>query len=220
MPSAALPQEVTVGPHTPSSSQIQWTCYKNEKWNGKPRLECVNDWHPPSKTPVYFPEHAGVMGNDPADRLAGKATLTIVACLWQLWVASQKIWSVEEFETLPAGTKPRTPHHRTLGGEAWKEEVIDNLPWKDERGPSSVRRTMEPFQRRHWGNFWETGGGAYMGFSERIDTILNWTLSVSLSISVRARARVCVCMCVFNFLWFRTHKRLKKTKHIDGEKER
>ena len=25
---------------------------KNEKWNVKPRLECVNDRHPPSKTPV------------------------------------------------------------------------------------------------------------------------------------------------------------------------
>ena len=30
MPSAGLPQEVTVGPHMPSSSQIQWACYK--KW--------------------------------------------------------------------------------------------------------------------------------------------------------------------------------------------
>ena len=30
-------------------------------------------------------------------------------------LASRKIWSVEELETLPAGTKPRTPHHR--GGE-------------------------------------------------------------------------------------------------------
>ena len=39
MSSAGLPQEVTVGPHMPSSSQIQWARYK--KWNGKPRLECV-----------------------------------------------------------------------------------------------------------------------------------------------------------------------------------
>ena len=31
--------------------------------------------------------------------------------------------------------------------EAWKEEVLDDLPWKDERGPSSVRRTLGPFQR-------------------------------------------------------------------------
>ena len=42
--------------------QSDHTCYhphrfnelapKSEKWNGKPRLECVNSWHPPSKTPV------------------------------------------------------------------------------------------------------------------------------------------------------------------------
>ena len=46
---------------------------------------------------------------------------------------------------------------------------------KDERGPSSIRRTVEPLQRRHWGNFPERQSGAHMGFSERIDTILNWT---------------------------------------------
>ena len=33
-------------------------------------------------------------------------------------VASRKIWSVEELQTLPASTKPRTPHHRSPGGEA------------------------------------------------------------------------------------------------------
>ena len=30
---------------------------------------------------------------------------------------SRKISSAEELETLPAGTKPRTPHHRSPGGE-------------------------------------------------------------------------------------------------------
>ena len=52
---------------------------------------------------------------------------------------------------------------------AWKEEVLDNLPWKDERGPSSTRQTLEPFQRQRWENFRETG------FSECIDTLLIWT---------------------------------------------
>ena len=33
VPSAGLPQGVTVGPQTPSSSQIQWACYK--KWHAK-----------------------------------------------------------------------------------------------------------------------------------------------------------------------------------------
>ena len=57
---------------------------KSEKWNGKPRLECVDGRHPPSKTPVTCPGHAGVKGNDRAERLAGKATLT-------KWLASRKI---------------------------------------------------------------------------------------------------------------------------------
>ena len=41
-------------------------------------MECVDGRHPPSKIPVvvYWPGHAGVKGNDRADRLAGKATLT------------------------------------------------------------------------------------------------------------------------------------------------
>ena len=36
---------------------------------------------------------------------------TPVAC------AARKSWRFEEFETLPAGTKPRTSQHRSPGGE-------------------------------------------------------------------------------------------------------
>ena len=54
--------------------------------------------------------------------------------------------------------------------EAWKEEALDDLPWKDERGPSSIRRTLEPFQGRRWGNFWEK---CIRTFFERIE--MNWT---------------------------------------------
>ena len=42
---------------------------------------------------------------------------------------------------------------------------------KDERGPSSIRRTLEPFQRQRWKTS-ERQGRAQMDFSERIDTIL------------------------------------------------
>ena len=41
--------------------------------------------------------------------------------------------------------------------EAWKEEALDDLPWKDERGPSSIRWTLGSFQRQCWGNCWEMG---------------------------------------------------------------
>ena len=58
-----------------------------------------------------------------------------------------------------------------------KEEVIDNLPWKDKRGPSSTRWTLEHWNRLK-GNVGETSerrGGVHRGFSKRIITILNWT---------------------------------------------
>ena len=65
----------------PSSAVQQFTSGSagNEKWNGKPRLACVNARHPPFKNPVrvaYCPGHAGVKGNYIADGLAGKATIT------------------------------------------------------------------------------------------------------------------------------------------------
>ena len=44
--------------------------------------------------------------------------------------------------------------------EALKEKALDDLPWKDERGPSSIRRTLEPLK----GNVGETSerrGGAH-----------------------------------------------------------
>ena len=69
---------------------------------------------------VYCPGHAGVKGNDRADRLAGKATLTSGLLLGRS--------GVEKLETPPAGTKPRTSHHQSSGREAWKEEALDDLP--------------------------------------------------------------------------------------------
>ena len=53
----------------------------------------------------------------------------------------------------------------------------DKINREDERGPSSIRRTLEPFQRQRWGNFWETGWSAYGLFrAHRYHFELNWTL--------------------------------------------
>ena len=49
-------------------------------------------------------------GNNRTDRLAGKPTLTSSLRLG-------RSEGVEELETLPAGTKPGTSHHRSPGGE-------------------------------------------------------------------------------------------------------
>ena len=41
------------------------------------------------------------------------------------------------------------------------EEMLIDLPWEDEKGPSSISPTLELFQGQHWGNSWETGWSAY-----------------------------------------------------------
>ena len=117
---------------------------------------------------VYCPGHAGVKANDRADRPAGKATLTSGLLLGR----------PEALRSLRHYLQTQSQGHHTidrLRREVLKEEAPDDIPWKDEKGPSSIRRTLEPFQRQRWGNFWDRRGEAHMGFSERIDTILNWT---------------------------------------------
>ena len=100
---------------------------------------------------LYCPGHARVEWNHPADRLEGKATIA-KACFSE----DQKCWGAWE-TTCGHKAKDITPLI-AWRREAWEEEALDDLLWKDERGPSSVRRTLELFQRQRWGNFWETGG--------------------------------------------------------------
>ena len=48
---------------------------------------------------------------------------------------------LECLETLPAGTKPRTSHHRSPGGEMrGKRKRSTIFLEKDERGPSSLKQ--------------------------------------------------------------------------------
>ena len=62
----------------------------------------------------------------------------------------------------------------------WKEKALDNLLSKDERGPSSIKRTLEPFQRRRWRNVSETEWSAYELFRAHWRHLeLNW-ISLSL----------------------------------------
>ena len=68
---------------------------------------------------VYCPGHAGVKGNDRADRLAGKATLTSGLLLGK----SEMLRSLRHYLRAKDITPPIAWRR-----EAWKEEALDHLP--------------------------------------------------------------------------------------------
>ena len=76
-------------------------------------------------------------------------------------------------DTIPTGTKPRTSHYRSPGGESRA---------KRKRSTIFLERTRKGHRHsdEHWNRFRgnvgktsERRGGARMGFSELVDTILN-----------------------------------------------
>ena len=72
MPSTGLPQEVTVRQHMPRHPRrFSELATKSETCNVLMVDICLQ-----KLLRVYCPGHAGVKGNDRADRLVGKATLT------------------------------------------------------------------------------------------------------------------------------------------------
>ena len=101
---------------------------------------------------VYCPGHARVKGNDRADRLVGKATLTRGLLLGRSEVLrslrhyrrrkakdiTPSIAWRREAETLPVGTKPRTSHHRSPGGERQK-----HYQWAQNQGHHTIDRLEE-----------------------------------------------------------------------------
>ena len=148
--------------------QIQWARYK--KWNGKPRLECVDGQHPPLKSPVVvLPWTCRGEGKRPS-RQTGKATLINGLLLGRsevlrslrhyLWAQSQGHHTIDHLEK--RGTERGNPRRC--------------FSWKDKRGPSSIRWTSKPFQRQRWGNFWETGWSTHGHFRvHRYHPEPNWT---------------------------------------------
>ena len=172
---SSLTREVEAVTHTlcPKRWQSDHTCHhpdgsnelatKSEKWNGKPRLEC--QWSTSTFqnssvcTALDMPkwremiEHIDWQAQQPSQ----------VACFSE----DLKCWEAWD-TTCGHKAKDITPLI-AWRRKALKEEVLDNLPWKDQRGPSSIRWTLESFQRQHWGNF-ERRGGAHWYHLE-----LNWT---------------------------------------------
>ena len=131
----------TVRPHMPSSSQIQSACYKKVKsgigspvWNVS-----MVDIHLRKLLWVYCPGHTEVKGNDRADRLAGKATLTSGLFLWK----SELLRSLKHY------MRAQSQRHRTVDrleergvkrGSARRSSLKGR-----KRAIVTVRRTVDPF---------------------------------------------------------------------------
>ena len=84
--------------------------------------------------------------------------------------ASMKCWGAWD-TTCGHKAKDTTPSI-AWRKEAWEEEVLDDLPWNDDREPSLIRQTLELSQRQRWRNLWETGWSTY-GLFRANDAILD-----------------------------------------------
>ena len=149
---------------TDSMSLLQ----KVKSGTGRPDWMNVSmvDIHLPKLLWVYCPGHAGVKGNDRADRLAGKATLT--RCL--LLGRSEVLRSSRHYLRAQSHGHHTTDRLKESGVERGsvrcsslkgRERVIVSQTNIGTVSKCDVRETSE---RR---------GAAHMGFSERTDTILN-----------------------------------------------
>ena len=110
----------------PASPSTQRLLYSQQKdcWNSHSENITI------TTNSSNSPGHAGVKGNDQADRLMGKATLTSSLLLGR----SEVLRSLRHYLWVQSHG-----HHTTdrLMREVWEEEALDDLSWKDKRGPSS-----------------------------------------------------------------------------------
>ena len=91
-------------------------------------------------------------------------------------LASRKIWSLEELETT-CGHKAKdiTSHHELPGGERHGKRKHSILFLERMReGHCQSDETLEMFPWQRWGKLLGGGVECVMGFSEHLDTILNW----------------------------------------------
>ena len=94
---------------------------------------------------VYCPGYAGVTGNDRADRLAGKATLTSGLLLGR----------PEALRSLRHCLRAQSQGHHTI--DRLEERGVERGSGRRSslkgRERAIVNQTLELFQRQHWGNF-------------------------------------------------------------------
>ena len=78
------------------------------------------------------------------------------------------------------------------------------------------RRTLEPFQRQR-GETSERRDGAHLGFSERINTVLNWTELNWTELWVRVPLSACRQLCPQRFPLIPTARRMASHPETDTQ---
>ena len=144
MLSTGLYQEMTTRLRMPSSSATQWACYK--KW----KVECMEwpDIHFRKLLRMCCVGHARMKLNDRPDRLQAVCVSENLKC-WGAW------------NTTCGNSSRDITKSISLRREAWEEETLDDLPWEDERGPSSIRWTLK-LSMVTMGKFLRDGWSAYI----------------------------------------------------------
>ena len=92
---------------------------------------------------VYYLGHSGIKGTDRADWLENQPSQMVYVS------EDPKCWGTRD-TALGHKAKDIFTVWIALRREAWKAEVFDDLHRKDKRGPLSIRRTLELFQRQRW----------------------------------------------------------------------
>ena len=170
MLSAGLPQEVT--DHTCHPHGFNELATKLNSGMGSPDCNVsMVDIHLRKLLWVYCPGHAGVKGNDRADRLAGKAVLTSGL----LQGRSELLRSLRHYQQAQSQGHHTIDHFEARGMERGNAQQ-SSLKGRERQSDKHWKGQSD----KHWncfkGNTGETSerrGEAHMGFSERTNTIVN-----------------------------------------------
>ena len=93
---------------------------------------------------IYCPGHAGVSGNERADRLASTADIT----------SGLQLGSAEVLRGLRNFLSTDKPEHHSTDRlkEEWRKGAADIPPSKAENDLCSTRQILAPFRRQPWGD--------------------------------------------------------------------
>ena len=96
------------------------------------------------------------------------------------WLCPVLFYCSEVLRSLRYYLRAQSQGHHTIDHLEERGVERGSAIWsflKDKRGPSSIRRTLELFQRQCWGNFGETGWSTYGLFrAHRYYLELDWTV--------------------------------------------